>query len=251
MPSYLEYEGKNEEDVVKKACKKLNLSKEKLKYSVISYGSTGIFGLVGSKKAKIRVQLPKHLDKDVDNKDNIKKDEINNNSITKDSMDEKETPDIPDNAIELGKEILQKIIDAITTEAKISIEKTQDIILFNIEGGNAAILIGRHGQTLEAIQQLVEKIVNKHSKQRMRIQIDIERYMEKRRIKLEQLASRLAEKSKNNGKPVTVGQMNPYERKIVHLALKNDNNIRTKSIGEGIYKKLVIFPKKNYPRKRR
>ena len=251
MPSCLEFEGKNEENAVQNACEELNLTKEKIKYSVISYGSSGIFGLVGSKKARIRVTLPKHPCKDVADNYNNEKSFMAKDSPIKAMIADKEAPPISDDSVDFGREVLQTIIDVITTDAKISVGETLNPIMFNIEGGNTALLIGKHGQTLEAIQYLVEKIVNKHNKQRIRIQVDSEGYMENRRIKLEKLASRLAEKSKRNGKPVTVGQMNAHERRIVHIALKDDNGVRTQSIGEGVYKKLVIFPKKNYPQKRK
>ncbi|HSM23990.1 MAG TPA: R3H domain-containing nucleic acid-binding protein, partial [Anaerolineaceae bacterium] len=107
-----------------------------------------------------------------------------------------------------------------------------------------AVLIGKKGQTLEAIQYIVEKIVNKKSREKIRIHVDIEEYLETRRINLERLSTRLAEKSKRIGKPVTIGQLNSYDRRVVHLILKKDSEVRTQSIGDGFYRKLVIFPKK-------
>ena len=80
--------------------------------------------------------------------------------------------------------------------------------------------------------------------------MDVEGYLEKRRISLEKTAARLAEKVKRTGKPATLGQMNSHDRRIVHIALKNDSLVRTQSIGEGIVRKLVIFPKKNSSRKK-
>jgi spoIIIJ-associated protein len=106
-------------------------------------------------------------------------------------------------------------------------------------------LIGKKGQTLEAIQYIVEKIVNKKSLEKIRVHVDIEGYLENRRINLERLSTRLAEKSKRIGKPVTIGQLNSYDRRVVHLVLKNDSDVRTQSIGDGFYRKLVIFPKKD------
>ena len=139
----------------------------------------------------------------------------------------------------------------ITTDATISIEERSNRIFFNVKGGNSAILIGKRGQTLEAIQYILEKIINKKRQERVRIQVDVEGYLEKRRISLEGLATRLAEKVKRTGKPATIGQMNSHDRRIVHIALKNDNKVRTQSMGEGVLRKLVIFPKKNSQRKKR
>jgi spoIIIJ-associated protein len=139
----------------------------------------------------------------------------------------------------------------ITTDATISIEERSNRIFFNVKGGNSAILIGKRGQTLEAIQYILEKIVNKKRQERIRIQVDVEGYLEKRRVSLEGLATRLAEKVKRTGKPATIGQMNSHDRRIVHIALKNDSQVRTQSMGEGVLRKLVIFPKKYSQRKKR
>lgn len=258
MSPSLEFEEKNVEMAVKKACEELNIPREKLKHDVISYGSTGIFGLVGTKKARIRVTVP----------------EPSRASVHKDSDSEKNRGGSPDQAIDdtdsqidvapekqeilhsdddlkdIGRDALQRIIDLITTDATISIEERSNRIFFNVNGGNSAILIGKRGQTLEAIQYILEKIVNKSRQERIRIQVDVEGYLEKRRISLEGLATRLAEKVKRTGKPATIGQMNSHDRRIVHIALKNDSLVRTQSMGEGVLRKLVIFPRKNSQRKK-
>jgi len=293
MTSGLEFEGKNIENAIKKACDKLKIKEEKLKYDVISYGSTGIFGLVGTKKAKIRVTSPKHLktiqqeknensvdshsalneddkteiasiieesfgEKDIDSFigssiedfDFKNSNEGEDSNAVYDSNDddinkEDDTNKIDDpSAILAGEEVLKKIVDLITTDAKITVQQENKKIKYNVKGGNTAVLIGKKGQTLEAIQYIVEKIVNKKSREKIRIHVDIEGYLENRRINLERLATRLAEKSKRIGKPVTIGQLNSYDRRVVHLILKKDSEVRTQSIGDGFYRKLVIFPKK-------
>ena len=258
MSPRLEFEGKNVENASQKACEELSIPKEKLKYDVISYGATGIFGLVGIKRAKIRVILPDSTlaenteEKDLGHDNELKKHVTEVECSTKQILlDDKAIASIPDESVSLGKNVLQRIIDLITTGAEISFEKKSDQILFYIKGGKIAILIGKRGQTLEAIQYLVEKIVNKHSEQRIRIQIDIEGYLEKRQNNLKRLAGRLAEKAKRTGKTVTIGQMNAHDRRIVHLALRDDGDVRTQSVGDGFLKKLLIFPRKKYPRKRK
>lgn len=254
MTSCLEFDGKNVEKAVEKACKELNISKEKLKYDVISYGSTGIFGLVGTKKAKIRVALPEPAPGI--SPETISAEELKEQGIEEERsqiqaiVEGSEIYDFPDNPSDLGRDVLQRMVDFITTDAKISVEEDSDRIFFNVKGGNSAVLIGKRGQTLEAIQYIVEKIINKRNEQRVRIQIDIEGYMENRRARLQGLSKRLADKAKRIGKPVTMGQMNAHDRRIVHLALKDDKGIRTQSKGNGFYRKLVIFPRKNTSKKK-
>jgi len=256
MSPSLEFEEKNVEMAVKKACEKLNIPREKLKHDVISYGSTGIFGLVGTKKARIRVTLPEPSrapeQKESDSEKNVEM-AVKKACAAKDDTDLQidvapEKPEIlpsDEDPKDIGRDALQRIIDLITTDATIAIEERSNRIFFNVKGGNSGILIGKRGQTLEAIQYVLEKIVNKKRQERIRIQVDVEGYLEKRRISLEGLATRLAEKVKRTGKPATIGQMNSHDRRIVHIALKNDGKVRTQSMGEGVLRKLVIFPKKN------
>ena len=257
MPSYREFEAKNVEKAIAKACARLKLARDNLKYEVISYGSTGIFGLAGLKKARIRVALPQsplpedseqtQIDYPQHSSDETEKESARPQN--KEAYNDTELHTFPDNPMDLGKNVLKRIIDSITTDAKISIEEDSNRMLFNVVGGNSAILIGKHGQTLEAIQSLVEKIVNKRNDHRIRVEVDIEGYVENRRSNLKRQATRLAEKCKRIGKPVAVGHMNAHDRRIVHLTLKDDNEVRTQSIGEGYLRKLMIFPKKNYARK--
>ena len=260
MSPFLEFEGKTIEKALKKACDELNISKEQLNHDVISYGSTGIFGLVGAKKARIRVRVPEPPPEAAPESLNREHqqpgpaleqtaEEVDSTEIEPPGEGELHTFD--DDPIVLGRSILQRIIDFITTDAKITVKEGSDRIMFNVKGGNSAILIGKRGQTLEAIQYLVEKMVNKQNENRVRIQIDIEGYLENRRSNLKKLAGRLAEKAKRTGKPATIGQINAHDRRIVHITLKDDNGVRTQSKGDGLLKKLVIIPKKQSQRKRR
>jgi spoIIIJ-associated protein len=154
------------------------------------------------------------------------------------------TPENLDKALRIGEEALRRIVDFITDDAKISTETNDQRILFKVEGGNSGMLIGKRGQTLEAIQYLVEKIVNKQNDQRVRVLVDVEGYLKTRKTNLQNMAERMAEKAQRTKKPATIGQMNAYDRRTVHLHLKSNPAVRTQSVGEGYYRKLIIFPKK-------
>jgi len=253
--SSFEYEGKNVKKAVKKACEELKLAHDLINYKILSYGSSGIFGFAGAKKARIIVDLPEK-DREM---------EIESVGPAAQSSHEAVAPEdqllnsgsdgvrrlneIPDTPLDLGRTVLQRIVDSITSDAKISADENSERIFLNVAGGNAAMLIGKKGQTLEAMQSLVEKIVNKRTNSnngdRIRIQIDVEGYLETRKANLEKLAMRLADKSKRIRKSISLGQMSAYDRRIVHMALKEDSGVRTKSRGEGYLRKVVIFPKKN------
>jgi len=249
MPPFIEVEGKNIEKAIEKACSKLKVPRDALKYEVISYGSSGIFGLAGFKKARIRVAVTESdsrpISEPIASEHNVEEDvKKDAHSLIQETFDGTPLHTFPDEPVDLGKMVLQRIVDSITSDAEIRVEQNSNRILFNVVGGNSAIMIGKHGQTLEAIQSIVEKIINKRNQHRIRVEVDVEGYLENRRNNLERQAARLAEKCKRVGKPVAVGQMNAHDRRIVHLALKDDRAVRTQSIGEGYLRKLMIFPKK-------
>ncbi len=259
MAQYIEFVGKNIDQALENASNELNLPVERLKYDVVSYGSSGIFGLVGAKKAKIRV-------KNGDRKKRVKNTREQAIDLVKDAFeleDEEENkearPEPPleekaaetqtpppdfDKATEVGGVALRRLVDFISAESSIVSEVQEQRLIFRVEGGNSGMLIGKRGQTLEAMQYLVEKIVNKQCEQRVRVLVDVEGYLETRKENLQMMAARMAEKAQKTRKPVTIGQMNAYDRRTVHMHLKSNAGVRTQSIGEGYYRKLVIFPKK-------
>jgi spoIIIJ-associated protein len=255
MTTLFEFEGKNVDKAVDIACEELNIPRDEINYEVLSYGSSGIFGIAGAKKARIRVNLAETSEErdahpvDADQEDVLTGDtsSVVTPSSGDDDSDGQQLYSFPEDPLDLGRAALHRIIDAITSDTTISADKDAERIRFNVVGGNAAILIGKKGQTLEAIQSLIEKIVNKHNNhsEKIRIQVDVEGYLETRKANLEKLATRLADKSKRIGKPISLGQMSAHDRRIIHLALKEHPDVRTKSRGEGYMRKLVIFPNKN------
>lgn len=150
---------------------------------------------------------------------------------------------------DIAKEVVEKILAYISTDIQIESEVENEVIKFFITGEDSAIIIGKRGQTLEAIQYIVDKIVNKHTLERKRVQIDVEGYLEKRRENLEKMALRMSEKVVKTGKPSTISQMSSQDRRIIHLTLKENKEIRTQSMGEGYYRRLVIFPKRGRKKK--
>ncbi|MBU3949248.1 MAG: Jag N-terminal domain-containing protein [Proteobacteria bacterium] len=240
MPHYMEIDGINVEKAIERACKELNITKEELKHDVISYGSSGIFGLVGTKKAKIRVTIPDT--KTVSNEEIKEQEPINigeNNSETIVYEEKQEN-----SYIETGLDILNRIIKTIADDSKASVKIEDNEINYEIDCSNPSVIIGKRGQTLDAIQYLIEKIVKKHNATKQNITVDISGYLNKKRIKLARNAEKMAEKAIANGKPMSLGQMNAYDRRIIHHSLKHNNEVVTHSVGEGFIKKLVIFPKK-------
>ncbi|PIE64287.1 MAG: RNA-binding protein [Desulfobacterales bacterium] len=243
MATTIEFEGKNVDKALEEASQELNIPVNKIKHEVLTYGSTGIFGLVGVKKAKIKVLVKEE-------KNSNKPPLVEKKDIEEPSIEEikPEKADFYDSDIKeklaFGTKALQKILDGISEGSSIKAQIKNEKLFFEVSSGDSGVLIGKRGQTLESIQYLLEKMINKRSINRIRVFVDVEGYLEKRKSNIRQMATRMAEKAKRIKKPVTIGQMNSHDRRIVHIHLKEDTGVRTQSIGDGYYRKLVIFPKK-------
>ena len=249
-----EFQGKNVEGALQKASDELDIPAEKIKHEVVAYGSSGIFGLVGVKKAKIKVFVEKEKATS-----NGKKATGSQRSGHSEGIEEKERqrpapvePVLPDTSmVEYGCQALQQIADSVTSGATVDGSVEGGRLFFEVTGGESGVLIGKRGQTLEAMQYLLEKMINKKGTNRVRVIVDVQGYLEKRKNNLQQMAKRMAEKALRTKKPVTIGQMNAHDRRIIHIHLKDEIGVRTQSLGEGYYRKLMIFPKKQARTKRR
>lgn len=232
MATHYEFEAKTKDDAVRMACEELGVSENNMEIEVVSHGSTGIFGLVGAKKAKIKVTLTAPLEVEPEE------------AIPEIEQEIAKTTDETGAVAETARGALQEIIDFIADDAMVSVAKDGGGIRLRIETSNPAIFIGRHGRTLDALQYVVRKIVRKKTDTRVPISFDVEGYRDRRKESLTQLALRLGEKVKKSGKPATISPMNAYDRRIIHIALKDDAAVKTQSRGGGLFRKLVIFPGK-------
>jgi spoIIIJ-associated protein len=205
----LEFEEKTVEDAIAVACEKFKLPREQLEIEILSKGSSGIFGIVGAKKAKIRVTA-KTLSLEV--------------------------------TAERGKEILTEILRHIDLPTVIESEMRDDQVCLNIISNGTGLLIGKRGKTLGALQHLVTKILHREVGENVSVIVDTENYRSKREMSLTELAQQLSEKVKKSHRSLTTGPMNAQDRRVIHLALKEDLEVRTKSKGEGNLRRVVIYP---------
>lgn len=220
----IEIEGKTIEEAINKACAELNAPREDLEIEVLSNGSSGFLGLVGAKKALIRATLKSSTEKSP-------------------SLDPASASS-SDSLAEKAQKTLKEILSFLGMEAKIQIKDEPDRLRISFKGDGSGLLIGRQGQTLDALEYLVNKIVHKGAEDKKKIVVDTENYRVRREEALIKLAKRMGEKAKRTGKPVTMSPLNAQERRIVHLALQNDKALRTHSKGTGLYRKIVISPEK-------
>ena len=247
MLANYEFEGKTKEEAVRKACEELHVAEEQLEIEVLSYGSTGIFGLVGARKAQIRVNLREALEAKIEEKKPDTRDETEEVAETAKIEEKKpDTEDETEEVAEIAKNALEYVLSYIIDDATVTVAKYPQNIRLRIEASNPAILIGRHGRTLDALQYIVRRIVRKKKPTRVGISFDVEGYRDRRKASLTQFALRLGEKVKHSGKPATISPMSAYDRRIVHIALKNNTSVRTQSKGNGLFRELVILPRKKH-----
>jgi spoIIIJ-associated protein len=117
-------------------------------------------------------------------------------------------------------------------------------VYVELQSRNSGLIIGKKGKTLEALQFMVNLIVSHKTESEKKIILDIESYRSKRERALKKLSRDIARRVASSGRPWTLDPMNPFERRLIHLTLQNDDKVITKSEGQGIYRKVVISPKR-------
>ncbi len=227
----LETEGKSVEEAVEAACNQLNVPREKLEIEVLNSGSTGIFGLMGSKKARVRATIKKDLLEIVPETQPPTPIMSDSLSVLPSEVDR----------VEEAKTLTQDLLKLMGLEATLQVEKERETIHIKIEGEASGLLIGRRGQNLDALQYLITRILNRKGPDKTKVVLDSGDYRSRRKSYLEEVALKMAAKAKLTGKPVVISPLNAHDRRIVHLTLEKDKSLKTISRGEGQLKKMVIF----------
>jgi spoIIIJ-associated protein len=222
----VETEGKTVEEAIGKACQELKATREELDIEILADGSSGFLGLMGGRKAQIRATRKE-------------------TAILPAAKGEGPSATAPsDSPAALARKTLQDLLGLLGIETAVDLREEPERILLVIQGDGSGLLIGRKGQTLDALEYLINKIVHKGAEDKKRIVVDTENYRSRREESLVRLAHRLAEKAKQLGRPVTISPMSAHDRRIIHLALQDDQTLRTRSAGTGLYRKIVITPEK-------
>lgn len=195
------------EEAVKEALKELRLENDEVEIEILEEASKGLFGFLGTKDAKVKVT-------------------------------EKVVPE------KRAGRILQQIFSYMDLEVEINTSDCDDYIKIDLSGPDLGILIGRRGDTLDSLQYYINLAANKRAEKRVKFIIDVEGYRQRRQETLSRLALKLADKAKRKGRNVVLEPMNPHERRVIHTALQNHNEVFTYSEGEEPYRKIIISPKK-------
>jgi len=241
MDSY-DFEGKTAEEAINKASRELNIPAENLEFDIIEPGSAGIFGLVGTRKTKIRVTILNETEDYDDGDDYDDLDQLD--TVIENSTENIEDEDDDNEYFNIARDALDNILKLIPVETTVTGNYSNGKISLVIKGDTSGLLIGRRGKTLDALQYIANKITNKNADEKLKVIVDSENYRERRIDSLTQMALKIGSKAKKFKKPFSTSPLNPHDRRIVHLALKNVENLETRSRGEGLHKRVVIIPKR-------
>lgn len=204
----IEKTGKTIDEAIELALAELEVTRDRIDYEVLEVPSKGLFGFIGSKLAKVKVSV-RMID-----------------------------------PVEEAKKFLESVFKAMNINVFMEKMTHDDHVVLNLRGEDLGVLIGKHGQTLDALQYLTNLAANRDAAERSRIILDVEDYRKRRAETLSRLAMRLADKVKRRGERVVLEPMSPQERKIIHMALQDDSRIVTYSEGDEPFRKVVIALKK-------
>lgn len=197
---------KSVEEAVKQGLAQLNVAEDRVNVSVLEHPSKGLFGLIGSKGAKVELEV------------------------------------IPD-PIEETISFLENVFRTMQLSVRVEKQTDKEGILLNLKGSELGILIGRRGQTLDALQYLTNIVANRFSNSHVRIVLDAEQFRERRKQTLEQLAERLASRVMRSKKEVVLEPMPSQERKVIHSFLQDHPSVKTYSKGDEPNRRVVIVPR--------
>lgn len=240
--------GSTTEEAISAALVKLGVTREQVTINILFKGKKGFLGF-GTKLAEVQVTVnEEQLDSQINDIDLVEPATAPANEIevpkeVKDRL--KSTESTQEQAVDAAKTYLHEIainmkIDDLTIQTK----KQGKYVTLRLESKKAALLIGKRGQTLNALQQLAQLVANKYANNFLMIQLDVENYRERRQESLEQLADRMADKAIRSGEKVEFEPMPSYERKVIHNALSRRLDIETVSVGTEPNRYLVIEPLK-------
>jgi spoIIIJ-associated protein len=145
--------------------------------------------------------------------------------------------------IEIARQLMMGLLERIGVGTGVEGSFKEGNLYLEIKGDREGILIGRHGRTLDSLQILINRMINKQLKRPIKVILDIDDYRRRRGETLTRMAVRLGEKVKRGGDALTIGPFNAHDRRIIHIALKEDPSLETESFGEGEIKKIIIIPK--------
>ena len=231
------------------ALAELNVSEDEVKIEVLEEPGKKLFG--GRKDAVVKVILKEEDDLTVDAPDEkveeleVSADKEEAAEPVLEELDIEELSDEQVDAIaDIGIEHLRKLISFLS-DTEISIEEfegDEGEIILDVTGEDVGVLIGRHGRTIDALQAIVSSMTTKKTGVRYPLSVDVEGYKHRRKQKVVEIARRAADRARRTNRPVSLKAMTPHERRIVHMALRNQDGVTSTSEGSGSYRHVVVVP---------
>lgn len=232
------------DDAVLAALAELGADREDVEYEVLEEPGKRLFGAV--RQARVRVWVTEDAETvESEDAEDVGEEPIPAPLVAEVVVEEEPLTDEQlDEIADAGVAATQAILSGFGIEATIEEYEGDDgEIILDIVGGDLGILIGRHGKTLDAMQTLVSALTNRAVNRRFPVLVDVEGYRSRRRVKLEDIAKRTADRVAKQGRPVKLRPMSSYERKVVHVALREDRRVITGSEGEDPFRQVVVSPK--------
>lgn len=273
-----EYTGKTVEDAISKAEAALSTHRNELNIDVISVGSRGVFG-IGAEPARVRasvmeppMEIPEEIQRSTEpdpihqpdhrvsmgeshGAEEVQPAEAAARAPVLEESGAPVTLEEPtaqphlashtqndENLPAEASRVLQELLNSMGFDAQVSVRSADDPVILAVSGENLGILIGRRGDNLSSLQFMVNLILSKNRRQWPRVVIDVENYRARREESLTSLAERIAYRVGRQGRPFTLEAMPASDRRVIHLALRDRDDVETYSIGEGMSRRVVVAP---------
>ncbi len=242
----VEVSARNVDEAIDIALEELGLKRTQVSIEVLTVGKGGLFGLVGE-QARVRVTV---LEGETA-RPMAQEDEGPRESHVDDSREPIDVAELDSEEVLAAEEFLRNLIGMMEIDADISVREPETpadglgraSAVLDVEGEDLGLLIGRRGTTLSALQYLVNVMMTRKTGSRVLVTVDVEHYHRRREETLQGLAHRMAERVRSSRRPMTLEPMPANERRIIHLALSEDESVVTGSVGMGEERKIVIRPK--------
>ena len=263
MTENREFYAASVEEAVAKAASRLGLEHDALSYRVVDQGNSGFLG-IGARDARIEVDAPVQTSAEestapepVAEASPIEKPAVHENSAEQVAVEDEKQPveaadiapepqedaeEIPEDVVDETEGRITALLDAMGFEARVEVYDAGGFVAVDVATDNTALFIGQKGETIDALQYLVNASVNRTRTSRVRIVLDAEGYRQRRVEALQGMAHRSARRALREDRPVELPPMNPAERRVVHLFLRDNPRVTTESEGVGDSRRVLVSP---------
>jgi spoIIIJ-associated protein len=263
MTEKKEFYASSVEEAVAKAAARLGIEQDELSYRVVDQGNSGFLG-IGARDARIEVDAPAQTSSEeptapepVVGARPIEEAALAEGPAERDAAEEESqsaeagdiAPEPQENAEEIPQDVVDEtegrmtaLLDAMGFEARVEVYDAGGFVAVDVATDNTALFIGQKGETIDSLQYLVNASVNRTRTSRVRIVLDAEGYRQRRVEALQGMAHRSARKALREERPVELPPMNPAERRVVHLFLRDNPRVTTESEGAGDTRRVLVFP---------